>query len=46
MLHSLKSDGSYDYVSVDNGLIYFKGDDFDIYLSIINSKNKHEINNN
>lgn len=36
--YSLKSDGSYDYVTVDGGLMYLKGDDMDAYMSNVNSK--------
>jgi len=36
-LFNIKADGSYDYVSVDNGLVYYH--DLDDYLTMINSNN-------
>lgn len=36
-LYTNKSDGSYDYVPVDGGLMYFRYDDFLFYISKINS---------
>jgi hypothetical protein len=37
-LHSIKADGSYDYISVDDGLIYVRNvDDLNSYLLNINN---------
>ena len=36
-LFTTKSDGSYDYVSADDGLKYIKDTDMDAYLSTVNT---------
>ena len=35
-LFTKKSDGSYNYISADNGLIYVRSDDYSDYMSQIN----------